>query len=85
MMQPQVVFVDDCFKGNINPGTSEGARLYMKATAKKDEDDTFYLNIGNAQKVFRSYDKGHEHVWLEYFGTNDRNASKRIKEYPERP
>jgi len=47
---PQLIFVDDPFKGRINPGTSEGAKLYMKATAKIDEDDKFDVNIENAQK-----------------------------------
>ena len=43
------MFVDDPFKGNINPGTSDGAKLYMKATASIDDDDTFDVNISNAQ------------------------------------
>ena len=46
----QVLFVDDPFKGNINPGTSEGAKLYMKATATMDDDDKFDITIVNAQK-----------------------------------
>ena len=48
--QSAMVFVDDPFKGNINPGTSDGAKLYMKATATIDEDDKFDINIDNAQK-----------------------------------
>jgi len=43
-------FVDDPFKGNINPGTSEGAKLYLKATASISEDDKFEINITSAQK-----------------------------------
>ena len=43
-------FVDDPFKGNINPGTSEGAKLYLKATASISEDDKFEININSAQK-----------------------------------
>ena len=45
-----LIFVDDPFKGNINPGTSEGAKLYIKATAKIDEDDKIDININNSQK-----------------------------------
>ena len=43
-------FVDDPFKGNINPGTAEGAKLYLKATASIAEDDKFEINITSAQK-----------------------------------
>ena len=46
----QVLFVDDPFKGNINPGTLDGAKLYMKAMAPIDDDDKFDVNINNAQK-----------------------------------
>jgi len=45
-----VIFVVDPFKGNINPGTSEGSKLYTKATATIDDDEKFDLNIENAQK-----------------------------------
>ena len=45
-----MIFVDDPFKGNINPGTSEGAKLYMKAKATLDNDDKFDINMSNAQK-----------------------------------
>ena len=30
-LAPNLVFVDDPFKGNINPGTSEGEKLYIRA------------------------------------------------------
>ena len=43
-------FVDDPFKGNINPGTSDGAKLYLKATASTKEDDKIEINITSAQK-----------------------------------
>ena len=43
-------FVDDPFKGNINPGTSDGAKLYLKATANTAEDDKFEITITSAQK-----------------------------------
>ena len=43
-------FVDDHFKGNTNPGTSEGAKLYLKATASISEDDKFDINLNSAQK-----------------------------------
>ena len=43
-------FVDDPFKGNINPSTSEGAKLYLKATASISDDDKFDINITSAQK-----------------------------------
>ena len=45
----QVLLFDDSFKGNINPGTLDRAKLYMKATASIDDDDTFDVNISNAQ------------------------------------
>ena len=43
-------FVKDPFKGNINPGTSEGAKLDLKATASIPDDDKFVINISSAQK-----------------------------------
>jgi len=43
-------FVDDPFKGNINPGTAEGAKLYLKATTSIKDDDKFEINISSAQK-----------------------------------
>ena len=43
-------FVDDPFGGNIIPGTSEGVKLYLKATASILEDDKFDINITSAQK-----------------------------------
>ena len=47
---PNLVFVDDPFKRNINPRTSEGAKLYMKATASIEDDNKFNNNIKNAPK-----------------------------------
>ena len=46
----RIIFVDDPFIGDINPGTSEGAKLYMKGTAQIDDDDKFDITIANAQK-----------------------------------
>jgi len=48
--QPALVFVDDPYHGNINPGTTDGAKLYLKATASIPEEDKFDLNISSAQK-----------------------------------
>ena len=48
MAQP--VFVDDPYHGDINPGTTDGAKLYLKATAAIPEDDKFDLNFSSAQK-----------------------------------
>lgn len=53
MVQSPLVFVDDPFKGNINPGTSDGAKLYMKATAVTDEEDKFDINIDNAHTFLK--------------------------------
>ena len=47
----QVLFVDNPFKGNINLGTSEGAKLYMKAAATIDDDDRFDITITNTQRI----------------------------------
>ena len=44
----QILFVSDPFQGNINPGTSDGAKLYMKATTSIDDEDKFNVNISNA-------------------------------------
>ena len=38
-MAAALQFLDDPFKGSINPGTVEGAKLYLKATASISEDD----------------------------------------------
>lgn len=43
-------FVDGPFKGNINPGTSDGAKLYLKATASTAEDDKIEITVTSAQK-----------------------------------
>ena len=48
--QPALVFVDDPYHGDINPGTTEGAKLYLKATTAIKEDEKFDLNISTAQK-----------------------------------
>ena len=57
--QPQVnmaaannanAWTDDPFRGNIQPGTTEGQKLYLKAIAKIDDDDKYEINIENAQK-----------------------------------
>jgi len=48
--QPALVFVDDPFHGDINPGTTDGAKLYLKATASILEEDKFDLSISSAQK-----------------------------------
>ena len=49
MVQNQV-FVDDPYQGDINPGTTDGSKLYLKATASITEEDKFDLNISTAQK-----------------------------------
>ena len=43
-------YVDDPFLANINPGTTEGAKLYLKAIAATSEDDKFDISITSAQK-----------------------------------
>lgn len=43
-----LIFVDDPYQGNINPGTTDGAKLYLKATAAIPEEDKFDLNISSA-------------------------------------
>ena len=37
-MQNNLVFVDDPYQRDINPGTTDGAKLYIKATAAIPED-----------------------------------------------
>ena len=44
------LFVDDPFQGDINPGTTDGAKLYLKATAAISGVDKFDLNLSTAQK-----------------------------------
>ena len=48
--QPQIIFVNDLYHGNIDPGTMEGAKLSLKATASISEEDKFDLKISTAQK-----------------------------------
>ena len=48
--QPLTIFVGDPYHGNNNPGTTGGAKLYLKATASIPEEDKFDLNISSAQK-----------------------------------
>ena len=48
--QPNDNWTEDPFRGNIRPGTTEGLKLYLKASAKIDEDDKYDVNIENAQK-----------------------------------
>jgi len=33
------MWTDDLFRGNIQPGTTEGQKLYLKAIEKIDDDD----------------------------------------------
>ena len=47
-----LVFVDDPYQGDINPGTTDGAKLYLKATASISDDEKFDLTISSAQKFF---------------------------------
>ena len=49
-VQNNLVFVDDLYQGDINPGTTDGAKLYIKATAAIPEDEKFDLTILMAQK-----------------------------------
>ena len=49
-VQNNIVFVDDPYQGDINPGTTDGAKLYIKATAAIPEDEKFDLTISTAQK-----------------------------------
>ena len=39
------------FRGDINPGTSEGLRLFLKATEPRDEEDRFDLKTDNAKAL----------------------------------
>ena len=53
MAQPtmnNVLFVDDPYQGDINPGTTDGAKLYLKATAVISDENKFDLSITTAQK-----------------------------------
>ena len=49
MANKQVV-VDDPYQGDINPGTIDGAKLYLKATASIPEEDKFDRKISTAAK-----------------------------------
>ena len=42
--QLQTIFVNDSLKDNINPGASDEAKLFMKATLKKNDDNKFDIN-----------------------------------------
>ena len=44
------LFVTDPFKGNINPGAGEGAKLFRQATADIKTEDKFDITIENAKK-----------------------------------
>ena len=44
------VYYSDPFQGNINPASSDGAKLYLKVTAELKDDEKFKINITNAQK-----------------------------------
>ena len=52
--QRQEIFAVDPYNGNINPGNSEGAKLYMKATASMKEDDKFSINIDTSHKFLEA-------------------------------
>lgn len=45
-----IVFVDDPYQRDINPGSTDGTKLYHKATAAIPEDEKFDLTISSAQK-----------------------------------
>jgi len=48
--QQPMLFFTNPYLGNINPNTSEGQKLYMKATAKIPDDERFDISIANARK-----------------------------------
>jgi len=39
------------FRGDINPGTAEGLRLFLKATAQLDEEERYGLKPDNAKAL----------------------------------
>ena len=49
-VQNNLVFVDNPYQGDINPGTTDGAKLYIKATVAIPEDEKSDLTISTAQK-----------------------------------
>ena len=51
------MWTDDPFRGNIQPGTTEGQKLYLKAIAKINDDDKYEVNIENAQKCLDDMSK----------------------------
>ena len=52
--QRQEIFAVDPYDGNINPGSSEGAKLYMKATAPMKDEDKFSINIDTSHKFLEA-------------------------------
>ena len=44
------VYYSDPFQENIDPTSSDGAKLYLKAIAELKDDEKFEINITNAQK-----------------------------------
>ena len=49
-VQNNLVFVDDHYQGDINPGSTDGAKLYIKGTAAIPEDEKFDLTISATLK-----------------------------------
>ena len=45
-------FVDDPFKGDINPGTAEGAKRYLKATSGIPEQHQVFLRMITLKSTF---------------------------------
>jgi len=63
IQQPQLnmaaanMWTDGPFRGNIQPGTTEGQKLYLKAIAEIDDDDKYEVNIENALKFLDEMSK----------------------------
>lgn len=77
-----LIFVDDPYQGNINPGTTDGAKLYLKATAAIPEEDKFDLNISSAQKFLDLMRRDSNNFgWgrlIRIIQQNDENTTKNL-------
>ena len=48
---PSVLFIEDPYQGDINPGTDQGLKLYLNATKSVEDDQRIDINVSQAKAI----------------------------------
>ena len=63
-----IVFVTDPFQGDINPGTSEGSKLFRSATTELEKENKIEITLTNAHLFLNQFKKDADaYGWVELF------------------